>query len=86
MLIDGVKVFQGRIGGEEDLKAIDQQQAAAVAAINGRFQNIPLTIAAGPHKIGVTFLSTWGPTRRRCTTPGLGAITPRDCLSRNQIR
>ena len=36
--------------------------------------------------IGVTFLSTWGPTRRRCTTPGLGAITPRDCLSRNQIR
>ena len=57
VLIDGVKVFQGRIGGEEDLKAIDQQQAAAVAAINGRFQNIPLTIAAGPHKVGVTFLS-----------------------------
>ncbi|MGH9240763.1 MAG: DUF1592 domain-containing protein [Vicinamibacterales bacterium] len=57
VLIDGVKVFQGRIGGEEDLKAIDQQQAAAVAAINGRFQNVPLTIAAGPHKVGVTFLS-----------------------------
>jgi mono/diheme cytochrome c family protein len=57
VLIDGVKVFQGRIGGEEDLKAIDQQQAAAVAAINGRFQNIPLTIAAGPHKVGVTFMS-----------------------------
>jgi mono/diheme cytochrome c family protein len=57
VLIDGVKVFQGRIGGEDDLKAIDQQQAAAVAAINGRFQNIPLTIAAGPHKVGVTFLS-----------------------------
>jgi mono/diheme cytochrome c family protein len=55
--LDGAKVFQGRIGGEEDLKAIDQQQAAAVAAINGRFQNIPLTVSAGPHKIGVTFIA-----------------------------
>ena len=55
VLLDGVKVFQGRIGGEEDIKAIDQRQAAAVADINGRFQNIPLTVTAGPHKIGVTF-------------------------------
>ena len=55
VLIDGVKVFQGRIGGEEDIKAIDQRQAAAVAEINGRFQGIPLTITAGPHKVGVTF-------------------------------
>jgi mono/diheme cytochrome c family protein len=55
VLIDGVKVFQGRIGGEEDIKAIDQRQAAAVAEINGRFQSIPLTVTAGPHKIGITF-------------------------------
>ncbi len=55
--IDGSKVFQGQIGGEEDLKAIDQQQAAAVAAINGRFQNIPVRLSAGPHKIGVTFIA-----------------------------
>ena len=55
--LDGARVFQGRIGGEEDLKAIDQQQAAAVAAINGRFQNIPLTVTAGPHKLGVTFVA-----------------------------
>jgi hypothetical protein len=55
VLLDGVKVFQGRIGGEEDIKAIDQRQAAAVADINGRFQNIPLTVTAGPHKVGVTF-------------------------------
>jgi mono/diheme cytochrome c family protein len=57
VLIDGRKVFEGRIGGEEDLEAIDQQQAAAVAAINGRFQNIPLTVTAGPHRIGVTFVA-----------------------------
>jgi hypothetical protein len=55
--IDGAKVFQGQIGGEEDIKAIDQQQAPAVAAINGRFQNIPLTVTAGPHKVGVTFVA-----------------------------
>ena len=55
--IDGVKVFSGQIGGEEDLKAIDQQQAAAVAAINSRFQNIPVKVTAGPHKVGVTFIA-----------------------------
>jgi hypothetical protein len=40
--LDGPKVFEKTIGGEEDMKAIDQQQAPAVAAVNGRFQNIPL--------------------------------------------
>ena len=55
--LDGVKVFENAIGGEEDMKAIDQQQAPAVAAINGRFQNIPLKVTAGPHKIGVTFVA-----------------------------
>src|SRR5207249_2865028 len=55
--IDGAKVFAGPIGGEDDLKAIDQLQAPAVAAINGRFQNIPITVTAGPHKIGVTFIA-----------------------------
>jgi len=55
--IDGVKVFEGTIGGEEDMKAIDQLQAPAVAAINGRFQNIAFKTTAGPHKVGVTFIA-----------------------------
>jgi mono/diheme cytochrome c family protein len=55
--IDGARVFEAQIGGEEDLKAIDQQQAPAVAAINGRFQNIPVKVTAGPHKVGVTFIA-----------------------------
>jgi mono/diheme cytochrome c family protein len=55
--IDGVKVFSGQIGGEEDLKAIDQQQAPAVAAINGRFRDIPVKVTAGPHEVGVTFIA-----------------------------
>jgi mono/diheme cytochrome c family protein len=55
--LDGVKVFSAQIGGEEDLKAIDQLQAPAVAAINGRFKDIPVKVTAGPHKIGVTFVA-----------------------------
>jgi hypothetical protein len=55
--LDGAKVFESHVGGEEDLKAIDQQQASAVAAVNGRFQNIPISIKAGPHKVGVTFVA-----------------------------
>jgi hypothetical protein len=55
--IDGAKVFERVVGGEEDIKAIDQKQAPAVAAINGRFQNIPISLKAGPHKVGVTFVA-----------------------------
>jgi hypothetical protein len=55
--VDGAKVFQQQIGGEEDLEAIDQQQAAAVAAINGRFQNIPMVVTAGRHRIVATFVA-----------------------------
>jgi mono/diheme cytochrome c family protein len=53
--VDGAKVFEGDIGGEEDMRAIDQQQAAAVAAINGRFENLPVRLTAGPHTVGVAF-------------------------------
>ena len=55
--IDGVKVFQNTIGGEEDIRAIDQQQAPAVAAINSRFMDIPVKMTAGPHKVGVMFVA-----------------------------
>lgn len=55
--IDGTRVFQGKIGGEEDMKAIDQQQARGVASILSRFQKIPVNIKAGPHKVGVTFVA-----------------------------
>src|SRR5215831_9430450 len=55
--VDGGRVFEGRVGGEDDIKAIDQKQASAVAGINGRFQNVPISVKAGPHKIGVTFVA-----------------------------
>jgi mono/diheme cytochrome c family protein len=57
VLLDGVKIFENTIGGPEDLKSIDQQQAAAVTAVNNRFQNIALKTTAGPHTLGVTFVA-----------------------------
>jgi mono/diheme cytochrome c family protein len=55
--IDGVKVFEDEIGGPEDVAAVDLEQAAAVAAINGRFENIRVHVAAGPHKVAATFVA-----------------------------
>src|SRR5215471_13012493 len=60
--IDGNRVWEKKVGGEDDIKTIDQPaprfetQPAAVAAINGRFQNISIPVKAGPHKLGITFI------------------------------
>ena len=55
--LDGEKIFERAIGGGDDLKALDQIQAPAVAEINGRFKDIPITVSSGPHKIGVAFVA-----------------------------
>jgi mono/diheme cytochrome c family protein len=58
LVIDGVKVFEDKIGGPEDVRAIDQTipQSVAIAAINARFKKIRVSLRAGIHKIGVTFV------------------------------
>lgn len=55
--LDGVKVFETNLGGEEDLKGIDQDQSRTVDAINARVRNIRFKAQAGLHKVGVTFLA-----------------------------
>jgi len=57
MTIDGQRVFEGELGGDEDWKALDQGEAEATKEIRGRFQNITLPVKAGPHRIGVTFVA-----------------------------
>ena len=57
MTIDGKKVFEEEVGGEEDLKSVDQKQAPAAKAIRERFSNIKANVPAGPHKIGITFVA-----------------------------
>ncbi|HEY8521649.1 MAG TPA: DUF1592 domain-containing protein [Gammaproteobacteria bacterium] len=57
LMIDGVPVFQGELGGEEDLRAVDQLQIAAVNAIKERFKNIRLPVKAGYRKVAATFIA-----------------------------
>jgi hypothetical protein len=57
LTIDGVEVFRDSIGGAEDLRYIDQQQAPAIADINARFSNIRLPVSSGRHTVGMTFLA-----------------------------
>ena len=54
--LDGRKFWDGNVGGEEDMKAIDQKQDPAVDAINKRLKGIRFHATAGVHKVGVTFL------------------------------
>jgi Protein of unknown function (DUF1592)/Protein of unknown function (DUF1588)/Protein of unknown function (DUF1585)/Protein of unknown function (DUF1595)/Protein of unknown function (DUF1587)/Planctomycete cytochrome C len=53
--LDGRKVFEAGLGGATDLDAVDLQQAMGVGAINERFRNIPLSVTAGRHRIGIAF-------------------------------
>jgi Protein of unknown function (DUF1587)./Protein of unknown function (DUF1592)./Protein of unknown function (DUF1595)./Protein of unknown function (DUF1588)./Protein of unknown function (DUF1585). len=55
--IDGVRVFQRDVGGEEDLEAVDVRQAEGFTEINNRFRNIRVPVKAGRHKVGITFLA-----------------------------
>ncbi|MGH8219537.1 MAG: DUF1592 domain-containing protein [Steroidobacteraceae bacterium] len=55
-LLDGKEFFRGYIGGEQDDRAIDQQQQTAVERINDRFRNIRFHATQGPHRIAITFL------------------------------
>ena len=57
MTVDGKRVFEQQIGGEDDLKALDQRQASADKEVQDRFRNIHLTVPAGPHRIGVAFIA-----------------------------
>ncbi|HWL61254.1 MAG TPA: DUF1592 domain-containing protein [Steroidobacteraceae bacterium] len=54
-LVDGVKIYETRLGGEEDQKAIDQKGDAPVDAINARLKNIRFHARAGQHRVVVTF-------------------------------
>ena len=56
LTIDGQRVFLGKVGGPEDLKAQDQKLAAAAQAIQARFQKMRFPVKAGQHTVIATFL------------------------------
>jgi len=55
--VDGERIFERDIGGGEDLRKLDQEQAPAVAEINARFSDIRVPLTSGIHKIGVAFVA-----------------------------
>ncbi|HTY51243.1 MAG TPA: DUF1592 domain-containing protein [Steroidobacteraceae bacterium] len=55
-LLDGKEFYRTHIGGEEDQKAIDQQQQSAVLAINGRLRNIRFHATEGQHRVAIAFI------------------------------
>ncbi len=54
-MVDGVKIYEVKIGGDEDQKAIDQKGDPPVDAINKRLKNIRFQAKAGQHRVVVTF-------------------------------
>ncbi len=53
--VDGKRVFQSQLGGPDDLRAVDVEQAVGIGAIESRFKNIRFRTQAGTHEIGVAF-------------------------------
>jgi hypothetical protein len=53
--LDGKIIYETSIGGDEDLRTIDQRQTAGVDAINSRLKDIRFTVEAGQHEVAVLF-------------------------------
>src|SRR5580658_1995777 len=75
---DGKKFFDTNVGGEEDLKSIDQKQDPAVDAINARLKKIKFKAAAGPHTVAVTFIHrSYAASEDRLEAPIPGGVQDR---------
>jgi uncharacterized protein DUF1592/uncharacterized protein DUF1587/uncharacterized protein DUF1595/cytochrome c len=57
LAIDGVKVFEAELGGEDDLRDLDRLQIVAVNAIKDRFKKIRLPVKAGYREVGAAFIA-----------------------------
>jgi hypothetical protein len=57
LTIDGVRVFEGQLGGEDDLRDLDRYQIVTVNAIKDRFRNIRLPVKAGDREVVATFVA-----------------------------
>ncbi len=55
--VDGVRMFQVDVGGDDDRAAVDRVLSPAVTSILSRFEDIPIEVSAGPHLIGVTWIA-----------------------------
>ena len=56
IMVDGKIVFRKPIGGAEDQELVDKKAQAGRDEIMARFTKIPVTVAAGPRDVVVTFV------------------------------
>jgi hypothetical protein len=57
LTIDGERVFEAQLGGEDDLRDLDRFQIVTVNAIKDRFRNIRLPVKAGDREVVATFVA-----------------------------
>jgi hypothetical protein len=57
LAIDGQRVFEAELGGEDDLRDLDRYQIVTVNAIKDRFRNIRLPVTAGDREVVATFVA-----------------------------
>lgn len=55
LTLDGKEVFRQKLGGPEDLEAVDKRTQLGVDEILNRFKNIRIATTGGPKKIGIAF-------------------------------
>ncbi len=73
--IDGIKVFEDFIGGEEDSRTLDQEQIQGVERIRDRFRNIRVSVKAGQRNVAASFIArslAEGDYLLQSLTPGEG--------------
>jgi mono/diheme cytochrome c family protein len=77
ILVDGREVFRESVGGEADLRVVEQQGAPGRAEIMKRFANVPVKIKAGTYDVAVTFIE-----RARVESDEFVGFLPGDAFSR----
>jgi hypothetical protein len=77
ILVDGREVFRQAVGGEDDLKIVDQGGAPGRAEIMKRFASIPVKVKAGTYDVGVTYIE-----RARVESDEFVGFLPGDAFSR----
>ncbi|MDR2214501.1 MAG: DUF1592 domain-containing protein, partial [Nevskiaceae bacterium] len=75
LTIDGNRIFEGVVGGREELAASDHDQPGTTKIRHDKLSNIRAKIAAGPHAVGVSFVARTlaeSDSLLKPLTPGLG--------------
>ena len=57
LFIDDEEVWSHDVGGDADMREVDQQLAPAIAELNSALQGIMIPVSAGQHKVALTFMA-----------------------------